>query len=270
MDKGYSKVSWLGGKFLLSDYKKERKELLKKNGVHQKFFKSFLDKDNITKTYYDTSDFFFKTNGINININEVKGDPIAQLVVRYDSEKKRISFLKYMPDTYQLNIPANSNIANHHNFIQTAIADLIINGLRVDILEVLTTLQPVMIVKKKRNRWRFVGMKGLRVITSFDRCEYHSPLVHGSKQSFTIMELISENHPKDYQDAFNEYVKSIIRAQPKIIQIQHSDLFIGYDSLLKGYMAEPTKDQSNANEKDKEKEPIDKKSAKKKKRGKKK
>ncbi len=232
METGLSKISWLGGKFLLSNYKQERKSILENSESLKRFYKTFLNKDVITKTYYDTPDFFFKSNGININLNEIKRSNNAQIVVRYDSEYDRISFLKYMPDTYLLDIKADSSLMEHFGFIDKAISELIINGLQVDPIDILINIQPVLVVKKKRDRWRFVGMNGLKFIASFDYCEYSSPLNPGETEKMEIMEIACENHPKEFEELFKNQMQQLVREFPTIVRIQHSDLFIGYDSLL--------------------------------------
>lgn len=239
MEKGISKFSWLGGKYLLSNFKKERKDILENSESLRRVYKTFLNKDVITKTYYDTPDFFFKRNGININVNEIRRSDTAQLVVRYDSEHDRINFLKYMPDTYQLDIKAGSSIVEHFDFIDKSISELIINGLRVDLIDVLITIRPVIIVKKKRERWRFVGMNGLKMIVSFDNCEYSSPLNPSNTEKRELMEVACENHPKQFEEIYNEQMKQLVREFPTIVKIQHSDLFIGYDSLLHALLKQP-------------------------------
>lgn len=239
METGLSKISWLGRKFLLSDYKKERKSILENSESLRRFYKSFITKDVITKTYYDSPDFFLKSNGLNINLNEIKRDENAQIVVRYNSEHDRISFLKYMPDTYQLDIKSGSPLVEHYGFIDKAIRELIINGLRVDPIDILMTVQPAIVVKKKRDRWRFIGMNGLKFIASFDHCEYSSPFNPGEVQKFDILEIACENHPKEFEDLFEEQMKLLVREFPTIVSIQHSDLFIGYDSLLQAMFKKP-------------------------------
>ena len=59
MDNIETKMSWLGGKYLLSNIKKEKNDLLYNSGVLRSYSKNFEGKEVQIKTYYDTKEQFF-------------------------------------------------------------------------------------------------------------------------------------------------------------------------------------------------------------------
>lgn len=230
MEQIVGKSSNIGGKFLLSDMKKEKFDLLSLSLILKVFSKENIGKDIQIKTYYDTKDYLFFKNGINISINEIKGNKFRELVIRYDSEKKRISYLLTMPDTYTINIDLKTSITSYASYIASAISDMIPNGLQMDLVEVSKTLIPFIIATKKRERYKFVNNQGFKLIFSFDNVEYFSPPTR-DKQKMDILEMTCLNS-KEYIDMFNAFANNITRENPTIVEIQHSDLFIALDYLL--------------------------------------
>ena len=230
IDQGESKMSWLGSKYLLSNPKKEKNDLLNCY-ILRSYSKTFMGKEIQEKVYYDTPELFFHKNGIHIGTSAYKGQKEYSLIVRYDSEKERISYLSYMPDTFEMKIDSSSPIKNHLAFIARAISNMITNGLEVDILETLQGIKPVMVVKKKRECYRINGMNALRMFFYFDECEYTTPLAKG-KEKMNLLEIVCENDQKEFKDLFEKTTKDLIIANPTIIETSHSDLLIGLDSLV--------------------------------------
>ena len=142
-------TSYLGGKFLLSNIKKEKNDIIYNSEVLNQYNKEYLGKDKYFKTYYDTPDFIFRNAGINICRTQIKGKPNGEIVVRYDSEKKRVNFLQFMPDTYTLTIPAKDSIMQYKEFVAKAITELVTNGMQTNMLELVKKMVPVIHVDKK-------------------------------------------------------------------------------------------------------------------------
>lgn len=226
-----AKMSWLGGKYLLSEIKKEKNDLLYHSSVLRTYSKNYEGKEVQTKTYFDTQELFFNKNGISISISNNKGEKTSSLVVRYHSDKERISYLSYMPDTYETTIDLKSPIQNHFHFIAKAVRELIINGLEVDILDVLKEIKPIMLVKKKREKYRISGMNQLRLYFYFDNCEYQTSLARG-KEKMDIFEIVCENEPKEFEEIYNKVAKDIVVENPTIVETSHSDLDIGLSALV--------------------------------------
>ena len=231
MDNIETKMSWLGGKYLLSNIKKEKNDLLYNSGVLRSYSKNFEGKEVQIKTYYDTKEQFYNNNGISIAISNKKGEKTCELVVRYNSDKERISYLSYMPDTYETTIDIKSPIQNHFHFIANAIRDLIINGLEVDILDILKEIKPIMVVKKKREKYRISGMNQLRLFFYFDNSEYQTSLAKG-KEKMDIFEIVCENDPREFEQLYNQLTKDLVIENPTIVETSQSDLDIGLSSLV--------------------------------------
>jgi len=231
MDNVETKMSWLGGKYLLSNLKKEKNDLLYNSGILRSYSKNYEGKEVQTKTYYDTKELFFNKNGISIGISNNKGEKTSTLVVRYHSDKERISYLSYMPDTYETTIDIKSPIQNHFHFIAKAIRELIINGLEVEVLDVLKEIKPIMVVKKKREKYRISGMNQLRMFFYFDNCEYQTSLAKG-KEKMDILEIVCENEPGEFAELYNKVTKDLVIENPTIVETSQSDLDIGLDAMV--------------------------------------
>lgn len=223
-------TSYLGGKYILSNIKKELIDVTQKSQVLKYFNKESLGKDKYHKIYYDTPDYLFHQVGINICQTLVKGNKTSEIVVRYDSEKKRISFLQYMPDTYTLTVPAKDSIMRYTNFVADAITELITNGLQTDMHELVRTIKPIMVVDKKRERFHFSKSTGLKMLISFDNVVYTSPITH-EKEKMDIMEIICKSGKNTAQEYLST-VKALIIENPTIVETRHSDIFIGLDYVL--------------------------------------
>lgn len=230
MQEDVIKYSCLGGKFLLSNYKKDKSNLIQLSILLKSFSRDFLGKEVLEKVYYDTKDFFFHKNGINISLNTIKGSKEKEICVRYDSEKERVNYLIYMPDTYVIKIDVKDSLSNHYQFMADSVTDMIANGLQVDLMELLPKIVPIVIVNKRRERWQCNNNYGLRLKLSFDFAEYSSPQVT-SKTKLEMLEILSEN-PKEFTDAYNEFTNKLVVENPTIVKTSHSDLFIGLDYLF--------------------------------------
>ncbi len=230
MEYGTSKTSCLGSKFLLTNIKKEKPAITKSSALLRTFFKDFIAKEVQEKHYYDTKDLFFHKAGINIGFNYVKGAKTNEIVVRYDSEKERVCYLEYMPDTYTLKIDKKNTLFDHKDFIVKAITEMIPNGLQTDLFIKLDQTERVISTKKVRERWRYTNNFGLKLMLSIDNAVYTSTLTK-SKEVINVLEILGDN-PKENADKFNAFKKALLLENPTIIETHHSDLFIGLDYLL--------------------------------------
>lgn len=224
-------TSYLGGKFLLSNIKKEKEDIIYKSQVLSQYNKEYLGKDKYFKTYYDTPDFIFRNAGINICRTQVKGKPNGEIVVRYDSEKKRVNFLNFMPDTYTLTIPAKDSIMQYKDFVAKAITELITNGLQVNMLQLVNTMVPLLTVSKKRDRFRVVGSNGLKMVMSFDNVIYSNAKNPKEKEKLDVLDIVSGD-PKLYGEIYEETTKDLVIENPTIVKTHHSDLFVGLDYVF--------------------------------------
>lgn len=223
-------TSYLGGKFLLSNIKKEKLDIIYKSQVLSHYNKEYLGKDKYFKTYYDTPDFLFRKVGINICRTQIKGKPNGEIVVRYDSEKQRVNFLQFMPDTYTLTIPAKDSIMQYTNFIAGAITELITNGLQTNMQNLVKTIIPIIHVDKKRDRFRVVGSDGLKMVMSFDNVVYRSAKSK-DREKLDVLDIVSGD-PKQYSQAYEEVTKNLVIENPTIVKTHHSDLFVGLDYVF--------------------------------------
>lgn len=223
------KSNYLGTKFLVDNLKKDRKAIMA-GGYFKGFGFDGLGKDIVTKSYYDTQDFFLQMHGITINKNDYKGKAYSDLVVRYESEKKRIEFLSEFPDTFAMQIPAKSSIYQYSDFITYAIGELLPSGLGVDVASFIQNISPVIVVNKKRDYMRSFSVNGLKMFVYFTTAEYSTPLVPKLKQKLEMIELDSDtiDHKKEY----DEFIKKLTFSNPTLIQLQHSDVLIGREYLF--------------------------------------
>ena len=223
------KSNYLGTKFLVDNLKKDRKTIMA-GGYFKGFGFDGSSKDITTKSYYDTQDFFLQLNGITINKNDYKGKLYSDLVVRYESEKKRIEFLSDFPDTFAIQIPAKHSIYQHIDFIAYAIGELLPSGLGVDVPTLIQAMSPVIIVTKKRDYMRAYSANGLKMFVYFTSAEYTTPLIPKLKQKIEMVEFDSDTieHRKEYDD----FIKRVVFSNPKLIELQHSDVLIGREYLF--------------------------------------
>src|SRR5690554_4370264 len=131
MEQMVKRSNYHGQKFLIENLKTDKQSVLSYNGVLKTFGVSGRWKDRTVKTYYDTEDMFFRKKGINISIDTFNNKKMADLVVRYDSHVKRANFIGNIPDTFIKKISKRQSIVPNHNYIATAVLELIPQGLNV-------------------------------------------------------------------------------------------------------------------------------------------
>ena len=223
------KSNYLGTKFLVDNLKKDRKTILA-GGYFKGFGFDGHSKDVTTKTYYDTQDFFLQLHGITINKNDYKGKAYSDLVVRYESSKKRIEFLSSFPDTFAIQIPAKNSIYQHIEFIAYAIGELLPSGIGVDVSSLINSVQPVIVVNKKRDFMRAFSANGLKMFVYFTTAEYSTPIIPKLIQKVEMVEFDSDtiDHKKEY----DEFIKRVAFSNPNLIELQHSDVLIGREYLF--------------------------------------
>lgn len=223
--------SSLGSKLVLKDYKKDKEHLTRYSTLVRSNFGHFVETTEIIKTYYDTDDMFFHASGINICETINKKSKEKEITVRYDSSIERITYLKFLPDTYLLKIKKGDKISKHFQFIESAILQLITNGLQVDIMKVLKTVKPLVVVKKEREHWQYNLPNKLDLHFNFDRCIYSSPKTK-DKYKVDILEIMGANKPDEFKEVYDGFIKDLILDLPTMVTTKHSDLFIGLDYLL--------------------------------------
>lgn len=220
------KSSYLGSKYLLDNLKKQKVQILR-----GQFLKGYgitiYEKGTITKTYYDTPDCFFNQVGITININKRKEG--GELVVRFNSGVNRIMFLTNIPDTFSIKINPKSRISDYIKFITSAIYELIPNGISADVEALLKTIQPIMIVEKKRERFRAINANGFKTIMSFSYSTYANQL-NKKRSKVEVLEFQSDSGNHEFWPTFNKLVKFEF---PALIETQSSDLNLGIDLTAK-------------------------------------
>ncbi len=222
------KSNYLASKYLLDNLKKDKMKIL-----HGQFLKgygiSLYGRDFEQKTYYDTQDTFFNKVGITININKIKGASKAELVVRFNNKARRIQFLDNIPDTFAIPIGLHSGIADNVDFITSAIYELIPNGISADVKALLATARPVMVVEKKRERYRAINASGLKVIMSFTLGTY-SNKINGVKQKLEMLELEANAR---MQEPFENFNKLLTFEFANLIRTQPSDLDVALEQCTK-------------------------------------
>lgn len=219
-------ANFLNGRFLLNNIKIDKSTILK-----SKLFSTFsvgaLGSSNIDKIYYDTDDFFFAEKGINIYTTFDKSS--KELIIRYDGEQvTRIEFLKNTPNFFKLKIAKDDGIDKYTQQIPDAIYKVYPTGLNVNIEEYLRKSKPQIRIVKKRDSYRVVNNKGLKLTLSFDMCEY---IKVGTKSKFAqnTLDVVGDN-AKD-KDGFNEFLRDMVLDYPKIIKIQSNELTVARNNL---------------------------------------
>lgn len=219
-------ANFLNGRFLLNNIKVDKSAILK-----SKLFSTFsvgtLGASNIEKIYYDTDDFFFAEKGINIYTTHDKVS--KELIIRYDSEQvTRIEFLKNIPNFFKLKIGKDDNISKYYDKINDAIYKVFPTGLNVNIEEYLRASKPQIKINKKRDSYRVVNNRGLKMTLSFDNCEYFKV---GTRSKFNqcTLDIVGDNARE--KDDFNNFLKDIVLDYPKIIKIQSNELTVARNNL---------------------------------------
>ncbi len=228
MDKAV-KSNYLGTKFSLDNLKKDKLTIMKNSPTLKSYSVQLVGKDVLQKVYYDTPDFYLFNRGIVVNINSFKGKSNAELVVRYESEKKRIAFLSNIPDTFAITIPAKANILNYSEFIAEAISNLLPNGIEVDAEQFLHKCAPVFKILKKRESYRVIHINGLKCMFFFSQAEYSTSL-NRRKTRLELFEI--ESSTINLKNDYDMLVKLLKFEFPKLIEIEHSDFIISKENLL--------------------------------------
>ena len=83
-------------------------------------------------------------------------------------------------------------------------------------------------ILKKRDSYRVVNNRGLKLTISFDICEY---IKVGSKSKFAqnTLDVVGDNAKA--KDEFNTFLRDLILDYPKIIKIQSNELTVARNSL---------------------------------------
>lgn len=229
MEQMVKRSNYHGQKFLIENLKTDKKSVLSYNGVLKTFGVSGMWKDRTVKTYYDTPDMFFRKKGINISIDTFSNKSMADLVVRYDSHVKRANFIGNIPDTFIKKINKRQSITPNFNYIATAVLELMPQGLNIDIFETVRYLQPIMVVRKSRERYRIIHNSGLKMVFSFEKNTYTSVKTK-QKHSQPMLDIRLESSD-DFAPAFKEFVKKLHMQQHMFIKEKHSDLFVGLEYI---------------------------------------
>ena len=219
--------NYLGAKYFVDNLKKDKIKILR-----GKFLAGYgvtlYEKSTVVKTYYDTPDCFFKQVGITININKLAGGK-GELVVRFNTDANRIIFLNNIPDTFAKPVNPRSTAREHMDFIADAIYELIPNGISSDVQGLIRSLRPIIVKKKKRERYRIINANGFKTIMSFANCVYHNQ-INGIKKKVETLELESKSNNNEY---FPVFQKLLTFEFPTLIATDSSDLTVGFDICVK-------------------------------------
>lgn len=229
MEEMVRRANYYGEKFLLTNLKKDKISTLRPDGVLKIFDISPPKHDKLVKYYYDTPNLFFRKNGINICRNVYSDKNYDDIVVRYDSSVSRIAFISDLPDTFIKKIKKREPLSRHYNYIATAILELIPKGLNADAFDVIRFVKPILIVKKKRERYRIINNAGLKLMFSFEKNTYISTK-YNTKQKLDMLEIRLESSNKT-KDMFFDFIRKLQLQEAMFIKQKHSDLFIGLDYL---------------------------------------
>lgn len=225
------KRNFFGAKFLIDNIKKFKGDVLYKNPFLKSFLVTPLEKVFVTKTYYDTPDNFFYDNGINIHLNTTRGNKNSELIIRYNNNnKQRINFLLDLPETFTITLKSKESIFNYLNKIAYSVTEIVPSGLHINIEEKVKKLEPVIIAKKNRDRFRAIKNNGLKLNLSFDYTEYSSSRTKLAYK-LELFEISSENE-SSYAREFENTIKSFIFEKPYLIRLHDSDYAIGKEYLF--------------------------------------
>ena len=229
MEEMVRRANYTGEKFLVTNLKLDKKSVLRHDGVLKTFGISAPKFDTTKKYYYDTPNLFFRKNGINISVNEYSDKSYSDIIVRYDSSVSRIKFLSDLPDTFIKKIPKHDLLTKHYNYMATAILELVPKGLNADVFDVIRNIKTILVVTKKRERYRIINNNGLKMMFSFENNLYYSTK-HRTKYKLQMLEIRMESDSKT-KELFEDFVHKLHLQQALFIKQKHSDLFIGLDYL---------------------------------------
>ena len=215
------------GRYLIANMKNDKPAIIRSELLNS-FAVGALGSSYNEKIYFDTPDFFFAEKGINIYTVTINGSA-KELVIRYDSEQvKRIEFLKNMPNYFKLPIKKDETMHKYYNEIIEAIYRVFPSGLNVNIEDYLRQCSPQIKVMKKRESFRVVNNTGLKMVMSFDICEYANVAKRG-KFSQPTLDIVCESvrNPDD----FKIFLKTVIRDFPQLIKIESNELTVARNNL---------------------------------------
>lgn len=221
--------NYLNTKYSLDNLKKQKESILTNPTTFTGFDRIGSEKNVVIKTYYDTPDFFFHERGLTININAVKGSKNCDLVVRWDTGRERIRFLSNIPDTFVKKISVKDSIYSESEYIAECISQLVPNGLNVDISKLVNSLRGVVVVKKKRESYKYISINGLKINLHFSNAEFTTPL-NRNKSTIYMLEVTSTDI--DRQMDYDQFARKILFNNPTLIKLQNSDVKIGRENLF--------------------------------------
>ncbi|MBE5757512.1 MAG: hypothetical protein E7345_01090 [Clostridiales bacterium] len=218
-------ANFVNGKFLLSNYKKDKKEILNSELLASYSLDSLGTSSN-EKIYFDTADSFFATHGINI-YTVLVNKTTKELVVRYDdSQVERIDFLRNIPNFFKVKIGKDDSIHKCYEQITEAIHRVFPSGLSENIEDKLRNSKPQVIIHKKRETYRVVNNDGLKMSMSFDKSEYVNTKTR-KKAKQESLDVVGDAF-KTKED-FEYFLKLMIRDFPKLIRITDNELTLSKD-----------------------------------------
>ena len=221
--------NYVGEKYLIENYKEIKNNIVKTSGILKNFGVNPPLKDVVEKKYYDTDDLFFRQLGVNISVNVYKSRSYADLVVRYDSDKIRFQFLSDIPDTFIKKIGKKDLISQHFEYIAQVILELIPNGISIEPMEKVQLIQLKLIIKKKRERYRIINSRGLKIIFSFEQSVYMNQ--KRNKVKLNMLELRLDSPVHKTGEMFEKFIHDLRITEHRLIKLKRSDLFIGQEYL---------------------------------------
>lgn len=220
-------ANFINGRYLISNMKADKKSILE-SSLLSSFGVGSLGSSYNEKIYFDTPNFFFAEKGINIYTVNINGKE-KELIIRYDSEQvKRIEFLKNIPNYFKLKIGKDEDIKKYFKEISEAIYKVFPTGLNINVEEYLRQSTPQIKIFKKRDSYRVVNNTGLKMVMSFDNCEYMSV---SKKQKYMqpTLDIVGENYKQ--KEDFQNFLKSVIIDFPKLIKIESNELTVARNNL---------------------------------------
>ncbi len=220
-------INLANGRYLIANMKKDKPTIIRSDLLNS-FAVASLGSSFNEKLYYDTPDFFFADRGINIYTVTINGST-KELVIRYDGEQvQRIEFLKNIPNYFKLLIRKDESIHKYINEIIEAIYRVFPTGLNVNIEDYLKQCSPQIKVFKKRESYRVVNNTGLKMVMSFDNCEY-STVTRKKKFAQPTLDIVCETSKEPAH--FDIFLRSVIRDFPQLIKIESNELTVARNNL---------------------------------------
>ena len=127
-----------------------------------------------------------------------------------------------------MKIGKKEGIENYYDNISEAVYKVYPTGLNVDIEEYLRKCKPQVRILKKRDSYRVVNNKGLKMTISFDIAEYSKATSH-HKVSQPTLDVVCESY-KD-RDDFKIFLHDLVLENPKLIKIESNELTVARKNL---------------------------------------